>query len=210
MTYPKDNRIVNFNEIIYDIIFNKVFFCFLCCPLKHTLLPCPITESGLSLEMQNSVSVNEGDRLKLTCKVHGVTWGHQLSVSWQHKATSTLTATFTNVIGLNQEGVVEKAAEFMSRKVKATRPATDAFTLELDDVTPPDSGVYQCVVSEWKINSKIISQSQTAAVTVAPTGKLCLHLCGTMIQDKLMMNPPFCMCIRSVCTFVWISSQQAA
>lgn len=125
--------------------------------------------------MQNTASVNEGARLKLTCKVHGVKG--QLSVTWQHKATSTLTGMFTNVISLNQEGVMEKAAEFMSRKVAATRPAIDTFTLELDEVTPSDAGVYQCAVSEWKINSKIISQSQSATVTVADTGKLCLDLC---------------------------------
>lgn len=125
------------------------------------------TESGLSVEMQNTVGVNEGDKLELTCKVLGVKG--QLSVTWQRKSTSTSTAIFTSVISLSQEGVLEKAGEFMSRKVKATRPATDTFTLELDEVTPSDSGVYQCAVSEWRINSKTSSQSQTANVTVAPT-----------------------------------------
>lgn len=71
---------------------------------------------------------------------------------------------------------METAAEFMSRKIKATRPATDTFTLELDEVTPSDSGDYQCAVSEWKINSKTNSQSQTATVTVAPAGKICLSV----------------------------------
>ncbi|XP_035532242.1 immunoglobulin superfamily member 3 [Morone saxatilis] len=123
------------------------------------------TESGLSLRMdKRDVSVNEGDGLKLTCQVHGV--NGQLSVTWQHKATSSSTAMFTNVINLSQEGVMDKAAEFMSRKVKATRPTIGNFTLELDEVTPSDAGVYQCTVSEWKINSKTNSQSQTAAVTV--------------------------------------------
>lgn len=153
--------------------------------------------------MQNSVSVNEGDRLNLTCKVRGVTWGHHLSVSWQHKATSTLTATFTSIIGLNQEGVVEKAAEFTSRKVKATRPATDTFTLELDEVAPADSGVYQCVVSEWKINSKIISRSQNATVTVASTGKLCLHLCSSMIQDNFSLIFIVCRGLFLISSFLW-------
>uniref|UniRef100_A0A8C4ITR9 Ig-like domain-containing protein n=1 Tax=Dicentrarchus labrax TaxID=13489 RepID=A0A8C4ITR9_DICLA len=125
------------------------------------------TESGFSLRMdEHDVSVNEGDRLKLTCQVHGVK--SQLSVTWQHKATSSSTAVFTNVISLSQEGVMDTAAEFMSRKVKATRPTIANFTLELDEVTPSDSGVYQCTVSEWKINSKTNSQSQTAAVTVTP------------------------------------------
>ncbi|XP_075963217.1 immunoglobulin superfamily member 3-like [Anarhichas minor] len=122
------------------------------------------TESGLSVEMQNTVGVNEGNRLELTCKVHGVK--DQLSVTWQRKSTAA--AMFTSVISLTQEGVTEKAGEFMSRKVKATRPATDTFTLELDEITPSDSGVYQCAVAEWKINSKTNSQSQIATVTVAP------------------------------------------
>ncbi|XP_036964951.1 immunoglobulin superfamily member 2-like [Acanthopagrus latus] len=121
-------------------------------------------ESGLSLEMQNSVTVNERDKLVLTCKVHGV--NGQLSVTWQHKATSA--AIFTNVISLSQEGVMETAGEFSRRRVRATRPATDTFTLELDEVTPSDAGVYQCAVSEWKTNSKTNSRSQTATVTVAP------------------------------------------
>lgn len=146
--------------------------------LKHAhvicLLTCLVTESGLSVEMQNTLRVNEGDRLKLTCTVHGV--NGQLSITWQHKSTATSTAIFTKVISLSQEGVTEKAEEFMSRKIKATRPAIDTFTLELDEVTPSDSGVYQCDVSEWKINTKTNSQSQTTSVTVAPAGKICLHL----------------------------------
>lgn len=132
------------------------------------------SEDTLSLEMQSSVTVNEGDSLKLTCKVQGVRG--QLSVTWQHKPTSTPAAAFTNIISLNQEGVMEKGAEFSRRNVTAVRPAVDTFTLELDGVTPSDSGVYQCAVSEWKINSKIISQSHTATVTVTPTGKISPHM----------------------------------
>lgn len=139
--------------------------------LKHThaifLLPCLVTESGLSVKMQNTSGVNEGDRLELTCKVQGVRG--QLSVAWQRKSTSA--AAFTSVVSLSQEGVMEKAEEFTSRKVKAMRPAIDTFTLELDEVTLSDAGVYQCAVSEWMANSKTSSQSQNAAVTVAPTGK---------------------------------------
>jgi len=121
--------------------------------------------------MQNSVGVHEGHRLELTCKVHRV--NGQLSVTWRRKPASASAAAFTSVIGLSQQGVTEKAGEFMSRKVRATRPATDTFTLELEEVTLSDSGVYQCAVSEWKINSKTNSQSQDATVTVAPTGKMC-------------------------------------
>ncbi|XP_037646675.1 immunoglobulin superfamily member 3-like [Sebastes umbrosus] len=123
------------------------------------------TESGLSVKMQNTSGVNEGDRLELTCKVQGVKG--QLSVAWQRKSTSA--AAFTSVVSLSQEGVMEKAQEFTSRKVKAMRPAIDTFTLELDEVTLSDAGVYQCAVSEWMTNSKTNSQSQNAAVTVAPT-----------------------------------------
>lgn len=124
--------------------------------------------------MQNIVKVNERDKLVLTCKVLGVKG--QLSVTWQHKATSA--AIFTNVISLSQEGVMETGGEFSRRRVKATRPTTDTFTLELDEVTPSDSGVYQCAVSEWKTNSKTNSQSQTATVTVEPVGKSSVCVCS--------------------------------
>lgn len=133
-----------------------------------------LTESGISLDMQNTVRIEEGEKLKLTCKAHGVQG--QLSVTWQHRAAATPGETFTDVAGLNREGVMAIAAEFSSRKVTATRPAVDTFTLELDEVTSSDSGVYQCAVSEWKINSKTISQSQRADVTVASTGMLCHYL----------------------------------
>ncbi|XP_068428064.1 immunoglobulin superfamily member 3-like [Clinocottus analis] len=142
---------------------------------RSQLVNISATESGLSVEMQNSVAVNEGSRLELTCKVHRV--NGQLSVTWQRKSTSTSAATFTSIISLSQEGVTEKAEEFMSRRVQAAHPATDTFTLELDDVTPSDSGVYRCAVSEWKINIKTNSQTQIATVTVAPTDSfLKVHL----------------------------------
>ncbi|KAM7380449.1 hypothetical protein PAMP_003743 [Pampus punctatissimus] len=130
------------------------------------LVSISVAGSGLSLEMQSTVNVNEGEVLKLTCKVHGVK--DQLSVTWQRKLTSTSTVIFTNVVGLSQEGVMEKGEEFTNRKVKAMRPATDTFTLELDEVKPTDAGVYQCAVSEWKVNSKTNSRSQAVTVTVAP------------------------------------------
>ncbi|XP_010747991.3 immunoglobulin superfamily member 3 isoform X2 [Larimichthys crocea] len=134
------------------------------------LISISATESGLSLSMQSSVSVNKGDSLRLACTVQGVKG--LLSVTWQHKASSTATAAFTRVISLSQEGVMEKAEEFMSRKIRATRPAADSFTLEFDEVTLADSGVYQCTVSEWKTDkTKTNSQSQTATVTVDPTDK---------------------------------------
>lgn len=124
------------------------------------------TESGLSVEMQRNVSVNEGDRLTLTCNVDGIKG--QLSVTWQHKSTPTSTASF---ISLSQEGVMVIEGKFENRKIRATRPATGSFTLELDEVTPSDAGIYQCDVSEWKTNSKTDSQSQATTVTVISTDK---------------------------------------
>ncbi|XP_019945255.2 immunoglobulin superfamily member 2-like [Paralichthys olivaceus] len=122
------------------------------------------TESELSVEMQQDMIVDEGDRLKLTCKVDGVK--SQLSVTWQRHSTST--ASFKNIIRLSREGVIEIDGDLMSRRVRAARPSTNTFTLELEEVTPSDSGIYQCYVSEWKANSKTHSQSQTSTVTVRP------------------------------------------
>lgn len=135
------------------------------------MLPCLVTESGISVIMQGNLSVNEGDRLKLTCKVDGVKG--QLSVTWQHKSTSASTDHSTSFISLSQEGVMEKHGDFRNRKVRAARPATDTFTLELDEITPSDSGVYQCAVSEWAANSRTNSQSQTATVKVNSIGETC-------------------------------------
>ncbi|KAK2839879.1 hypothetical protein Q5P01_013619 [Channa striata] len=132
------------------------------------LISIAATESGISVEMKRSVKVNEGDRLILTCKVTGVEG--QLSVTWQHKSSST--AQFTSAISLSQEGIIEKDGDFKTRKVRAMRSAADIFTLELDEVTPSDSGVYECAVSEWKTNSKTNSQSQSANVTVTPIDSL--------------------------------------
>nr|XP_057938770.1 immunoglobulin superfamily member 3-like isoform X2 [Doryrhamphus excisus]XP_057938771.1 immunoglobulin superfamily member 3-like isoform X2 [Doryrhamphus excisus] len=123
--------------------------------------------SGLSVDMQNSVHVNEGGKMTLNCTVHGVK--SHLSVAWQRKVTST--AAFTSVASLSQEGVMETAAE-ITNQVRLTRPAADVFILELDEVSLADSGAYQCVVSEWNGHNKTNSQSQTAMLTVAPTESL--------------------------------------
>lgn len=109
--------------------------------------------------------VNEGDRLKLTCKVRGIKG--QLSVAWQR--TTPHAPGFSEVIVLNQEGVLK--APPAGRSALATRPAADTFTLELEEVTKEDSGVYRCVVSEWKTNNKTTSQSQAANVTVVAIGE---------------------------------------
>ncbi|CAJ1079509.1 immunoglobulin superfamily member 2-like [Xyrichtys novacula] len=131
----------------------------------HERIDISATESRLSVEMQNEARVNENDALKLTCRVHG--YRRQLSVTWQRKSTRTSSSSvFTPVISLSQEGVTAKAAEFESRMIKAWRPAANTFILELDGVTPSDSGDYQCAVSEWENNDMTNSHSQTTSVTV--------------------------------------------
>ncbi|XP_051938701.1 immunoglobulin superfamily member 3-like [Hippocampus zosterae] len=120
--------------------------------------------SGLLVEMQNTVHVNEGDTLKLTCKVRG--FKGQLSVSWQRDVAQK--PTFAALIGLSQEGVTETSAVEVSNLVRATRPADDFFVLELDEITPDASGMYRCVVFEWNSRSKTNSQSATTKLTVAP------------------------------------------
>lgn len=138
------------------------------------LSPCVIVEGGLSLDMQNSLTVREGDRLSLTCTVKG--GQGQLSVTWQRKATSPPAAAFTSVISLNQDGVMEEGPAFAGRHVRAARPATDTFTLELDRAAPADAGLYQCLVSEWRSDSNANSQLISSNVTVAPTGERRLRL----------------------------------
>ncbi|XP_049584942.1 immunoglobulin superfamily member 2 [Syngnathus scovelli] len=120
--------------------------------------------SGLSVEMLNTVNVNEGDTVTLTCKVHG--FKDQLSVTWQRKVASM--STLANIIGLSQEGVAETSAVTLSNLVRVTRPAVDIFVLELDEITPDDSGVYHCVVSEWNSHSRTNSQSARTMLTVTP------------------------------------------
>lgn len=138
--------------------------------------------------MAGSVSVNEGHPLKLSCKVRGITG--QLSVTWQRKSPHA--AAFSSVGGLNQEGVMEEP--LTGGRATTARPATDTFTLELEEVTAEDSGVYQCVVSEWKTNSKINSQSQSTNVTVVPIGESLL--------EYLVFNPTIYVKYREHWNFV--------
>lgn len=119
------------------------------------------TESGLSVEMA-SMSVNEGNKLELSCRVSGVTG--QLSVTWQRQSASS--APFSALISLNQEGVMTKAEGSLDVSVKALRPDPHLFTLELEEATQADAGVYQCVVSEWETTNKASSQVATSIVTV--------------------------------------------
>uniref|UniRef100_G3NI48 Ig-like domain-containing protein n=1 Tax=Gasterosteus aculeatus aculeatus TaxID=481459 RepID=G3NI48_GASAC len=156
-------------------------------------------ESALSVKMRNPGSVNEGYRLELSCEVLGVKG--QLSVTWQRRSTTT--AVFASVISLSQAGVAEKAEEFKSRKVSATRPATNTFTLELDEVRPSDSGVYQCAVTEWNINTKTQSQSQSATVTVTPAGEKYLLL-SVMTNDSHQINEELKTRVQSCGNYFWI------
>ncbi|XP_055086388.1 immunoglobulin superfamily member 3-like [Periophthalmus magnuspinnatus] len=124
------------------------------------------TESGLSVEMLNSVRVNEGGTLELSCRVSGVT-GH-LSVTWQRKSNSP-SASFSSLVSLNRDGIMAKAEGSVDVRVKALRPASDLFTLELEEATQAAAGFYQCVVSEWKTtNNKASSLEATSEVVVTP------------------------------------------
>ncbi|XP_020787515.2 LOW QUALITY PROTEIN: immunoglobulin superfamily member 3-like [Boleophthalmus pectinirostris] len=126
-----------------------------------------LTESGLSVEMASSVNVNEGDKLVLSCRVSGATG--QLSVIWQRAAQS---APFSSLVSLDEDGVMAKAEGSADVRVKALRPASDLFTLELEEATQAAAGRYQCEVSEWKTtNNKASSQVATSSVIVTPLDK---------------------------------------
>uniref|UniRef100_A0AAV2K2H8 Ig-like domain-containing protein n=2 Tax=Knipowitschia caucasica TaxID=637954 RepID=A0AAV2K2H8_KNICA len=122
-------------------------------------------ESSLSVDLANSVRVDEGHKLELSCRVSGVTG--QLSVTWQHKSDSA-NAPFTSVVSLNRDGVMSKAEGREDVRATALRPAPDLFTLQLEEATQAASGHYQCEVSEWISNTKSSSQEATAHVTVRP------------------------------------------
>ncbi|KAM8857732.1 immunoglobulin superfamily member 2-like [Synchiropus picturatus] len=124
-------------------------------------------ESRLSVQLLAPASVNEGDTLKLTCRVQGVSG--QLAVAWKRQRPSSPT---DDIVSLSEEGVVEKAQSFVKRLVAASRPAADVFVLELDAVTPADSGEYFCAVFERTTSERSSSQSQQAAVAVRSTDSL--------------------------------------
>lgn len=130
------------------------------------------TQSGLSVVMEaKNVSINEGGKLELTCRVTGVK-GH-LSVIWQRRSGASATSPLIDVISLSQEGVMEIGDTFGQRGVRALRPTANDFTLELSDMSPEDAALYQCTVSEWTTETngnvkKTHSQSQDSKVAVTP------------------------------------------
>ncbi|XP_077584581.1 immunoglobulin superfamily member 3-like [Stigmatopora nigra] len=123
--------------------------------------------SEMLLEMQKSMHLNEGDKLKLACKVRE--YKGQLSVTWQRKVEKM--STFSNIIGLSQEGIVGETAEDVGTRISASRPSKDVFVLEIDDITVADSGMYQCMVSAWNTQSKS-SRFVTTAIIIAPAESL--------------------------------------
>ncbi|XP_061578884.1 immunoglobulin superfamily member 3-like [Cololabis saira] len=127
------------------------------------LITVSASETGLSVTMQDAdPTVNEGDRLRLACRVDGVKG--QVSVTWRRGSSS--------IISLSRDGVMAKEAEYASRRARAMRPTSESFVLELDEATPTDSGLYWCDVSEWETSDKIHSQSQSTTVTVTPVESL--------------------------------------
>ncbi|KAK7939234.1 hypothetical protein WMY93_002560 [Mugilogobius chulae] len=136
---------------------------------KSTQLTLIEKQNTLSVVMPNSVSVKEGDKLELSCRVSGVTG--QLSVIWQRKS-DTSSSSFSDLVSLDKNGVMAKAEGTVNVSVKALRPSLDRFTLELEEATHAAAGLYKCVVSERtttdKVNSQeahpvLISRNQNAA-----------------------------------------------
>uniref|UniRef100_A0A8C7YHF9 Ig-like domain-containing protein n=1 Tax=Oryzias sinensis TaxID=183150 RepID=A0A8C7YHF9_9TELE len=126
-------------------------------------------KSGLSVKMQNpTLNVNQLDKLMLVCKVGGAK--DYLSVNWEFKSASS--STFTSIISLESDGVMKKDATFKDRQVRATRPASDSFVFELDQVTLADSGQYKCHVVEKVPNQDLHTNASECAVTVIPLASL--------------------------------------
>ncbi|KAG9271377.1 immunoglobulin superfamily member 3-like [Astyanax mexicanus] len=132
-------------------------------------------ESGLAVVMANrQVQVTEGQTLKLTCSVSGASG--PLSVSWQHKKTSS--SSLRDVVRLTREGVMaDTGSQYQQRIVRAFRLTAADFTLEISDAVVSDSGEYTCTVFEWNRDSsgsmkEVKRQSQQGTVSVSSIDSL--------------------------------------
>uniref|UniRef100_A0A8C4IRI7 Ig-like domain-containing protein n=1 Tax=Dicentrarchus labrax TaxID=13489 RepID=A0A8C4IRI7_DICLA len=128
---------------------------------KSTLTVVPDTSSLVVRILAQPTTLQEGQELSLSCTIDAQNLREKFfSVAWLKESVE--------LARIGPSGIVSVGPEYSVRAKEGE--------LRLDEVTPSDSGVYQCTVSEWKINSKTNSQSQTAAVTVTPAGKICLRL----------------------------------
>ncbi|RVE57916.1 hypothetical protein OJAV_G00203950 [Oryzias javanicus] len=128
-----------------------------------------VPESGLSVKMENpTLNVNQLDKLTLGCKVGGAK--EYLSVNWEYKSATS--STFTSIISLESDGVMKKDATFKDRQVRATRPESDSFVFELDQVTLADSGLYKCHVVEKIPSQDLHTNASECVVTVNPLESL--------------------------------------
>lgn len=139
-----------------------------------------IQESGLAVAMTKQlVNVSEGETLQIDCRVSGAKG--LLSVSWQHKKTTS--SSFSDIITLSREGVMgDVGAQYQHRGLRTFRSNVADFVLELSGALVSDSGEYMCTVSEWSMESngnlkKVNSQSQQGQVSVNSIGKSNVYLC---------------------------------
>ncbi|XP_062391062.1 immunoglobulin superfamily member 3-like [Sardina pilchardus] len=131
--------------------------------------------SGLRVSMVPSLSVTEGAPLTLSCTVSGL--HGELSVAWRHR-TDSQGSSFSEVVSLSREGVMDLAPKFRQRPVLRTfRSADGTVVLEMGEAGVADAGVYECTVSEWSRNNgrdvkKTASQSQECSVQVTALDEL--------------------------------------
>ncbi|XP_041929233.1 immunoglobulin superfamily member 3-like isoform X1 [Alosa sapidissima] len=141
-------------------------------PLQVTIIP---KASGLRVSMVPSLSVTEGAPLTLSCNVSGP--HGELSVAWRHR-TDSQGSSFSDVVSLSLEGVMELGAQFSQRPALRTfRMADGTIVLEMGEAGVADAGVYECTVSEWSRDSggevkKTVSPSQECSVQVTTLDEL--------------------------------------
>lgn len=114
----------------------------------------------------------EGETLTLLCKAAGD--ASALSVSWWLTAQDQTTPVF--VAGMGQDGTVQLGVSSPSpahrgnRRLEKVDWAT--FRLEIASATVPDSGTYECRVSERpQSQAKDLQSSQKISVTVKSLSK---------------------------------------